>query len=93
MLGKRMVNVWVVVWSMNMSSILHITFDFPVVLTTHSRLGRVGCRAETHGVGRRIFGAEEVGKHRRFGCGCVGWVRGKKGCGYGEGIDIQVRGE
>ena len=59
-----MVNVWVVVWSMNMSSILHITFHFPVVLTTHSRLGRVGCRADTHGVGRRIFGAEEVGKHR-----------------------------
>ena len=49
-----MVNVWVVVWSMNMSFILHITFGFPVVL----------CRAETHGVGRRIFGAEEVGKHR-----------------------------
>jgi len=62
-LGKKMVNVWVVAWSMNMSSILHTTFNFPDVLTTHSRLGRVGCRADTHGVGRRIFGTEEVGEH------------------------------
>ena len=46
---------------MNILFMLHITL---YVLSTATRLGRVGCRADTHGVGRRIFGAEEVGKHR-----------------------------